>query len=144
MPRTPGTHENYSRAETPARGGARGFGLVFAMVFAVVALWPLMDDAPARPWALAVAIAFLVAALVRPALLEPLNRIWFAFGMLLHRIVSPLFLGFVFYLSVVPVGLVLRAFGKDSLRLQRDANCASYWIERRPPGPTADSLKNQF
>lgn len=144
MKRTPGTHENFSRAETPKMGGARGFGIVFAVVFAVIALWPLMDNESPRPWALVVAAVFLAVALIRPTLLHPLNRLWFAFGMLLNRIVSPLFLGLVFYLSVMPVGLAMRMFGKDPLRLKREPESASYWIERRPPGPEADSLKNQF
>ena len=66
------------------------------------------------------------------------------FGELLHRIVSPIALGIVFYLAVLPTGLLLRLFGKDPLRLKIDRGAASYWIKREPPGPTAESLNNQF
>lgn len=144
MTRNADTHENFSRAESPAMGGARGFGLVFAGFFAIVGLWPLTGGDPVRSWALVVAVVFLLVALVRPALLQPLNRIWFRFGLLLGHVVSPIFLGLVFYFSVVPVGLMMRLLGKDPLRLKRAPDRVSYWIERRPPGPTGDSLRNQF
>jgi hypothetical protein len=64
--------------------------------------------------------------------------------MLLHHIVSPVALALVFYLAIMPTGLVMRLFGKDFLRLKRDPQAKSYWIERTPPGPAPDSMKNQF
>ena len=62
----------------------------------------------------------------------------------MHRIVSPLVLGALFYLSVVPTGLVMRALGKDPLRLRFDRNAQTYWIAREPTGPAPESLRNQF
>ena len=88
--------------------------------------------------------AFLAAALVWPGVLAPLNRLWTRFGLLLHRLVSPLVLGVMFFLVITPMGLVMRALGKDPLRLQRDRAARTYWIDRQPPGPAPDSLNNQF
>lgn len=97
-----------------------------------------------RLWALILAGVFLLLSLLLPASLAPLNRLWTKFGMLLHHIVSPLALGILFFLVVTPIALIMRIFGKDPLRLRLDRSASSYWIERTPPGPAADSLKNQF
>ncbi|WP_254431060.1 SxtJ family membrane protein [Magnetospirillum sp. LM-5] len=125
-------------------GSERSFGLVFAVLFAIIALWPLKDGGDIRLWALGAAAAFLVAALAAPQLLKPLNFLWFKFGMLLHHIVTPLVMGLLFFLTVTPVGLLMRATGKDPMRLKRDPAAASYWIERAPPGPAPETMKNQF
>lgn len=122
----------------------RSFGIVFTVFFAIIGLLPLLHGHGLRLWALAVSAVFLLLALLFPACLAPLNRLWTKFGMLLHHIVSPLALGILFFLVVTPIGLVMRLFGKDPLRLRLDRSASSYWIERTPPGPTADSLKNQF
>ncbi len=91
-----------------------------------------------------VAGTFLVLTLSVPKVLGPANRMWTKFGLLLHNIVSPLALGILFYLVVTPTGLLMRIFGKDPLRLRLDTAADSYWITRSPPGPDAESLKNQF
>ena len=79
-----------------------------------------------------------------PAALAPLNRVWTRFGLLLHRIVSPVVLGVMFFVVVTPTGLLMRALGKDPLRLRLTVTQRSYWIDRQPPGPAPDTLNNQF
>lgn len=125
-------------------GSERSFGLVFTAVFTLVALWPLKDGGVPRWWALALAVAVLAAALAAPRLLRPLNTLWFRLGLLLHKVMTPLVMGLLFFVTVTPVGLLMRAFGKDPMRLRRDPAATSYWIPRDPPGPAPDSLKNQF
>jgi hypothetical protein len=93
---------------------------------------------------LLVAAVFLAAALVFPSALGPLNRLWLKFGLLLHKIVSPVVLGIMFFLVITPIGLFLRARGKDPLRLKPNRQSKSYWIERVPPGPAPESIKDQF
>ncbi len=137
-------HESLNREHAANRGSARAFGFVFAGFFLFVALWPLVAGGPLRLWALAAAAVFLALALLRPALLEPLNQLWLKFGLLLHRIVSPIVLGILFYLAVAPTGLLMRALGKDPLRLRFDRASSSYWIERSPPGPAPETMRNQF
>ena len=135
-------HEDLRRDEAPRASSDRGFGLVFAAVFAIVALWPLLDGAAPRPWALAAAAAFLAAAWLAPGLLAPLNRLWTRFGLLLSRVMNPLVLGLLFYGMVTPMGLAMRALGKDPLRRRFEREAASYWIERRPRGPAP--MSRQF
>jgi saxitoxin biosynthesis operon SxtJ-like protein len=134
------THEDFSRHEDFKPSSDRSFGLVIATVFLVIAFWPLT----VRWWALAVAAVFAALALTWTAALAPLNKWWTKLGVLLYRVVSPIALGLLFYVAVVPVGLLMRVLGKDPLRLRRDPDAASYWIDRTPPGPTPESMKNQF
>ena len=138
------SHEDFTREEKLERPPDRQFGLVFTAVFIVIAAWPLFSGRPVRWWSLAVAAAFLALALLAPGVLAPLNRVWLRFGLLLHRCVSPIVLGVLFFTTVTPMGLLLRALGKDPLRLRFDRGASTYWIERRPPGPAGDSMPNQF
>ncbi|HUC62611.1 MAG TPA: SxtJ family membrane protein [Alphaproteobacteria bacterium] len=139
-------HEEFDREEEIAGSSDRTFGLVMAAGFALVGAAPLLHrglDA-VRWWSIALALAFLLAALVRPSLLAPLNRLWLRFGLLLARIVSPIGLALLYFTTLVPVGLLVRATGGDPLRLRRDPAATSYWIRRTPPGPAPESMKNQF
>jgi Saxitoxin biosynthesis operon protein SxtJ len=122
----------------------RSFGLVFAAVFSIIACWPLLHWESPRWWALAVAVAFAAVALVRPQLLHPLNRLWLALGRLLHKIVSPLVMGLIFFAAVTPTGWIMRLRGKDLLLLKRRPDQKSYWIRRQPTHPETESMKNQF
>lgn len=122
----------------------RVFGLVFCAVFVIIATYPLLYGEALRYWSLLIATVFLILALVIPDVLSPANRLWIKFGALLHVIVSPITLGIVFFFTVVPIGILMRLFGKDPLRLRIDHEVESYWIKRDPPGPDAESLNNQF
>lgn len=137
-------HESFERDE-PVRGSSdRGFGLVFTALFVLISLGPLVAGHPWRPWALIVAAQFLGLALLRPSLLAPLNRLWTRFGLLLHRVTNPLLMGLVFFLAVTPTAFIMRLMGKDPLRLRIDRSAKSYWIDRTPPGPEPDTMRNQF
>lgn len=122
----------------------RSFGFVFAAVFLIIALFPVINAQGVKVWAIVVSGIFLLLATLTPRILAPANRLWMKFGKLLHRIVSPLALGIVFYVAVLPTGLLMRLLGKDILRLRLDQTVESYWIKRDPPGPSAKSLNNQF
>lgn len=137
-------HENLSREEHIEGSSDRAFGVVMAVAFAVVACWPLMSRGGVRWWAVAIGAAFALLALVRPSLLAGLNRQWMKLGLLLGKIVSPIALGVLFYGVLTPIGLLVRAFGKDPLRLRFDRAAESYWQARTPPGPPPDSMTNQF
>lgn len=137
-------HETQAHAAPVQMGSDRSFGLVFAAVLAIVALWPLKSGGDIRLWAAGAATALLVLALLLPRTLRPLNIVWFEFGALLQQVATPVVMGLLFFLAVTPVALLMRATGKDPLRLKRDAKAGSYWIVRTPPGPTAESMKTQF
>jgi len=89
-------------------------------------------------------VVFALVALVKPALLARLNRLWVTLGVWLGRAVSPIALGVLFYGVLTPLGAVMRLTGKDPLRLKLDSRADSYWIPREAPGPVPDSMTNQF
>jgi hypothetical protein len=112
--------------------------------FAVISLLNWWHEGYSWPWTGGIAVVFLGVALFHPAALKPLNRLWLKFGLLLHKVLNPIVMALVFFGTVLPTGLVMRALGKDPLRLKRRPNVNSYWIERRPPGPTPETMKDQF
>jgi hypothetical protein len=119
----------------------RSFGFVFAVVFAVIAAWPLYYGGAPRWGTTAIAVAFALVALVRPKLLRPLNRTWLVLGRLVHMMVSPLVMGLIFFLCVAPIGFILRR-RRDVLSLKRRPDLSSYWVAREPTDP--QSMKHQF
>jgi hypothetical protein len=135
-------HEDFRRKQEGQGGSDRGFGIVFAIFFTLIALLPLRAHHPVRWWGLPVAALFLGIALLQPVWLRPLNRIWTKLGLLLGRVVSPVVTGVVFFLVVTPIGLLFRILKKDPLRLAPSAG--TYWIPRQPPGPAPETMRNQF
>jgi predicted membrane metal-binding protein len=141
--RVAAVHEHLAQDEEPIEGSPRSFGFVFAAVFAVVGLLPLWRGQPVRPWALAVAGAFLVFAMAAPRLLAPLSRVWMRVGLLLHHVVNPIVMGVLFYLVITPFGLTMRLLGTGlATRLDADPAASTYWISRRESPPS--SMRNQF
>lgn len=137
--------EDLSRQHAVEGSSNRSFGVVFAVVFSVVGLWPVVFGSGApRRWALIVAAVFALLAFLAPAVLDKPNRAWMKLGLLLGMIVSPIVLGLLFFTVFTPMGWVLRLMGKDPMRLHRDPAATTYWIERKPPGPPPESLNNQF
>ena len=137
-------HEDLQREEDIKTSSDKTFGLVFAGVFLLIAVWPLFRGGEPRLWALLPAAVFTLFALVRPSLLAVPNRLWTRFGLLLGKVISPIMLGLLFFAVLVPIGALMRIFGQDPLRLKRDTAAGSYWIPRQPPGPPPGSLTNQF
>ena len=137
-------HEDFSREEHVKAGSDRGFGQVFAGFFAILAALSWWNGHTTWHYTLPIAAAFLIVAYVYPKALGPLNRLWLKFGLLLYKVMNPLILGLLFFVTIMPIGLLMRAFGKDFLRLKLDRNAKTYWIERTPPGPPPQSMKNQF
>ena len=139
------THETLERHEVVKGSSNRSFGLVFVFVFALVAVWPwIFGTGSVRVWSASIAGLRMVIALFVPSVLARFNRLWMKFGLLLHRVVNPLTMGMIFFLTVTPTALIFRVLGKDPLRLKLDPKAASYWIYRDPPGPKPDSMTQQF
>ncbi len=126
----------------PKIGSERSFGLVFAAMFALVAFSPLVHGHDVRVWALPIALLFLAVAVLLPRALAPFNQLWFRFGLLLGKFVTPLVMSILFFITVTPVALLMRATGQDPLRLKWQPAAKSYWVARTQPG--RESLKDQF
>ena len=118
----------------------KSFGIVFFTVFLLIALYPLIKDGNVRLWSLTVSFIILIITLLYPKFLDPLNKLWFKFGIFLGKIISPLVMGIIFFLVVTPIGLIMRLLGKDILNLKYNKS-KSYWIEKSGP---KSKMKNQF
>ena len=118
----------------------RSFGIVFFVVFLLISLYPLIYAEEIRLWSLIISIIFLILGLLNSKILGPLNKIWFKFGILLGKIVSPLIMGIIFFLVVTPIGFIMKLLKKDLLNLKYNKN-KSYWIEKNGP---KSNMKNQF
>jgi hypothetical protein len=138
------THETVASFRRVDIGSDRKFGAVLGFVFGILGLWPLVHHLTPRWWLLVLAGLFLAAALLYPRSLGRLNRAWFRLGLVLNRIISPIVMGGLFFGALVPVGWYLRKRGNDLLSLKFDRGAATYWIERKPPGPAPGSLTKQF
>jgi hypothetical protein len=139
-----GIHEDFASSESLERSSDRAFGFVFALLFALIALWPLMRARPLRTWPFGISALFFVLALLAPGILRPLNIVWFRWALLMRSITNPVLTALIFYLAFLPMGILLRIFRKDILRLQPEAAAATYWLRRQPPGPPPQSMLNQF
>ena len=118
----------------------RSFGIVFFIVFLLIALYPLTHNEEIRVWSSIISLIFLVLGLLNSKILTPLNKLWFKFGILLSKIISPLIMGIIFFLVVTPIGLLMRILGKDLLNLKYNNN-QSYWVEKNGP---KSRMRNQF
>jgi hypothetical protein len=137
-------HEDLNREQEVEVSSDRAFGLVFAGMFLLIAVLPLLHGKPLRWWSIGIGAVLALVALVKPMLLTGLNRLWMKLGVLLGKVVSPIALGILFYIVITPIGVVIRLSGKDPLRLKFDPDAESYWIPREPPGPLPESMNNQF
>jgi len=122
-------------------GSNRSFGIVFSVVFLIISIWPLLNDYEIRTWSLITSIVFLFLGILNSKILTPLNKIWFRFGILLGKFVSPIVMGIVFFLVVTPTGFIMKFTGKNLLRLKKVNNINSYWIKKSGP---KSKMKNQF
>ena len=119
----------------------RNFGLVFFIVFLLIAFWPLLEKNEVRYWSIFISSIFLILGLINSTILTPLNRIWFIFRIQLGKIISPLVMGIIFFFVVTPIGVLMRFLGKDILNLKFNKNDKSYWIQK---SDVKSKMKNQF
>tara|TARA_B110000008_G_scaffold221542_1_gene221932 strand:- start:24 stop:410 length:387 start_codon:yes stop_codon:yes gene_type:complete len=119
----------------------RSFGIVFFLVFLIIALYPLLNDHSIRIWSLIVGFIFLFLGIVRSPILHPLNLIWFKFGLFLGQFIAPIVMGVVYFAIVFPTFLLLKLFKKNYLNIKYERNKSSYWISIKDKNTT---MKDQF
>ena len=118
----------------------RSFGLLFFVVFFIVGFWPLINSDPIRIWALSLSLIFLILGVINSKLLNPLNFYWIRFGEILGKVIAPIIMLIVFFIILTPIGIVLRLFGKDLLKLKKSKFLTSYWVSRKK----INSMDRQF
>ena len=118
----------------------KNFGIVFFIVFLLIGIYPFLNGNDFRVWSLLISVIFLILGLINSKILTPLNKLWFKFGLFLGKIVSPLVMGFIFFIVVTPTGIIMRLMRKDLLNLKFNQK-KTYWIDKTGP---KSKMKNQF
>jgi len=121
-------------------GSNRSFGIVFFVVFLIIAIYPLLNDNSIRLWSLIIGIIFLILGIINSKVLTPFNILWMKFGLLLGKIVSPIVMGFVFFGVVTPISIIMKLLRKDLLNLKRNKK-ETYWLKKEE---IKSNMKNQF
>jgi hypothetical protein len=121
-------------------GSNKSFGIVFFIVFLIIAFWPFVSFTTVKIWSLIISIIFLVLGMMNSKILSPLNLIWFKFGILLGSIVSPIVMSIIFFVVITPIGIIMRMLGKDLLNKKYNKK-KSYWIIK---DNSKSSMKQQF
>ena len=130
--------------ESPKMPTNTRFGWFFSAVFSLIAVYAYLHQIKYfAPAAAVIGTLFVVVTLVNPKALALLNRIWYEFGLLLGKVVSPIVLGIIFFVLITPISLIMRICGRDELKIKKSSS-KSYWVDRSPPGPVSESFKNQF
>ena len=109
----------------------RSFGILFFIVFVIIAFWPLLNENEIRIWALIISLIFLVLGLLNSRILLPFYNLWMLFGRILQKIIPPIVLGILFFFLVTPIGIMLKIFKKDVLNLALKKKENSSWIKRK-------------
>ncbi len=118
----------------------RSFGIVFFVVFLLIALYPIINQSDVRLWSLIISFLFLVLGILNSKLLSPLNKLWFKFGLFLGKIISPIVMGIIFFLVVTPIGLLMRLLKKDLLKIKFNSD-ETYWLKKNDPN---NRMNKQF
>ena len=119
----------------------RNFGLIFSGIFALISIYFILlkDNFPTT--LISISALFFVFAILIPKILGPLNRVWFIFGNKIGSIVSKIIMSLIYITTVVPIGLILKMFRKDLLKLKKNKDIKTYWIKKEKNN---SSIENQF
>ncbi len=142
----PSFHEDFSRAEDVKGSTDRGFGLTVGGILLLIAVVRtyLHGVGWLQPALGVIGLALVALGLIAPTDLSGLNRAWTRLGLILFRVVNPVVLGLVYFVVVMPLGLLIRTSRRDPLNLKFDPWAESYWVVREPPGPAPETMINQF
>lgn len=119
----------------------KSFGLIFASIFFVMGIIPLIHKEPLKLPLIALSILFFAVSVTKPSLLANFHKVWMKFGDFTGGIMSRIIMVILFYTVFTPISFVLKLLRKDLLNKRMDKNAETYWIDRQVQ-PV--SLRNQF
>ena len=118
----------------------KSFGILFFIVFFLIAIWPIIDSGSIRIWSIVLSLVFLILGILNSKVLSPLKSAWIKLGEVLGKIIAPIVMGFIYFLIITPIGLFMRLIGKDLLGIKYSKN-NSYWIKR---SKNINTMRRQF
>tara|TARA_Y100000590_G_C15721037_1_gene1013554 strand:+ start:2123 stop:2509 length:387 start_codon:yes stop_codon:yes gene_type:complete len=117
------------------------FGIFFSIIFFIISIYPIFYKNQLNYIFLLFSFIFLLVSLTRPKLFSFLNKLWINLGFLLGKIISPIVMAIIFFFLITPIGLLLRIFGKDFIKLKLNNNHKTYWIDK---DNESSDMKDQF
>ena len=124
------------------RSTNKNFGIVFFIVFLIIAFYPVFNNKSIYTWSLIISFVFLFLGLKNSVLLTPLNALWFQFGLFLGKFVSPIIMGIVYFFVIFPTFILLKIFKRNYLNIKKEKNISSYWLEIS--NEKKSTMKDQF
>ena len=118
----------------------KSFGILFFIVFFIIAIWPTLSDETIRIWALGISVIFLILGIINSKILTPFKKGWIKLGEVLGRVIAPIVMGLIYFIIITPIGILMRLIGKDLLNIKFNKD-KSYWIKR---ANNVETMKRQF
>ena len=118
----------------------KSFGILFFIVFFIIAIWPILNSETIRIWAAVMSVVFLILGIINSNILTPLKKGWIKLGEILGKVISPIVMGFIYFIIITPIGILMRLIGKDLLNTKFNKD-KSYWVQRHQK---SGSMKKQF
>ena len=118
----------------------KSFGILFFIVFSVIALWPTINSESIRVWAMLLALIFLFLGVLNSKSLTPFKKGWIKLGEVLGKFIAPVVMGIIYFFIITPIGIFMRVIGKDLLNLKYNSK-KSYWNKRFK---NVGTMKRQF
>jgi len=120
----------------------KNFGVTFFFVFLLLSIFFIFKYIFLSIIFLLVSIIFLILGINNSNILYPLNKIWFKFGLLLGKIISPIVIGIIFFLVITPIGFLMKnIFLKNLLNIKKNLKTRTYWKIRNEKNYR---MKDQF
>ena len=121
----------------------KNFGLIWAVIFLIIAFLPFFKAHEIRFWALYTSLSFIAISLIYPNFYQQIYfyQGWIKFGNLIGKINSKIIILILFYVIFMPIGIILKILRKDLLRKKIDKLSTSYFIDRELQ---PQNMKNQF
>tara|TARA_B100001057_G_scaffold488023_1_gene571676 strand:- start:1347 stop:1724 length:378 start_codon:yes stop_codon:yes gene_type:complete len=118
----------------------KSFGTLFFIVFLLIAIWPTLESGSIRVWSLVISIIFLVLGIINSKILTPFKKGWIKLGEILGKVIAPIVMGFIYFIIITPIGILIRLLGKDLLNIKYNKS-KSYWTKR---SKNINTMKRQF
>lgn len=116
----------------PSRKDLRVFAVLFWVFFGIVAVVVSRRvDSTIIPLIIAaVATVVGIVGLAVPRLVRPVYVVWMVAAFPIGWLLSHVLMAAIYYLVVTPLGLAMRAIGRDPMQRGFDRNTKTYWIAR--------------
>ena len=108
----------------------RKFGLTVGGVLVLIAVLLFYFEKQSVIYFAVVGVFLVLAGLIYPRILKPLNKVWMGLAITLGFIMSRLILMILFYLVLTPIAFIARVFGKKFMVLKFDKSAMTYWEKR--------------